>query len=385
MAALELTAVANVSAAVSGLKDVGRAAGDMAGDVGRAAASAASRMDTVGEAADGVGSRTSQAAGGLGDLAGGLQATGLVSESTAAAMETGAAAVQGLTGVMDLANLALTLQPVKWLAAKTGQVAYSVASKATAAAQWALNAAMSANPIGLLIIAIVALVAIFVVAYKRSETFRNIVNKAFSAVRAVAGVVIRAVIGFFVSFGSTVASVGGKVVGAIGRVITLVRGIPGKIKGALSGAGTWLVSAGKDVIRGLWNGLSSMAGWIKSKVIALVSSILPGPVKKVLGIASPSRLFKQYGRWTSEGLGIGIQQRAGMVADAASGLARKVADGFNAPSLTLDATARGSRAGNASSTQPAISITVTGALDPSAVAAQIQRLLKREQLRTGVL
>ena len=45
---------------------------------------------------------------------------------------------------------------------RAGMIASSIAMYATAAAQWALNAAMSANPIGLVIIAIVALIAAFV-------------------------------------------------------------------------------------------------------------------------------------------------------------------------------------------------------------------------------
>ncbi len=50
------------------------------------------------------------------------------------------------------------------------------ASKIYAAGQWALNAAMSANPISLLVIGIAALIAGIIIAYRKSETFRNIVQ-----------------------------------------------------------------------------------------------------------------------------------------------------------------------------------------------------------------
>jgi len=60
---------------------------------------------------------------------------------------------------------------------------YSVASKAAmlvtklaAAAQWLWNAAMTANPIGLVVVAIVALVAIVVLAYKKVGWFREAVQ-----------------------------------------------------------------------------------------------------------------------------------------------------------------------------------------------------------------
>ncbi len=57
---------------------------------------------------------------------------------------------------------------------------------AMAVAQKALNLAMKLNPIGIVIIAITALVAIFVLAYKKSDTFRKIVDKAFSMIKSAA-------------------------------------------------------------------------------------------------------------------------------------------------------------------------------------------------------
>lgn len=56
-------------------------------------------------------------------------------------------------------------------------VASTIATKAQAAAQWALNTALSANPIMLVVIAIGALVAAFVLAYKNVDWFRNLVDK----------------------------------------------------------------------------------------------------------------------------------------------------------------------------------------------------------------
>lgn len=53
-----------------------------------------------------------------------------------------------------------------------------------AAAQALFNAVMALNPITLIIIGVVALGAALVVAYKKSETFRNIVNGVWSAIQA---------------------------------------------------------------------------------------------------------------------------------------------------------------------------------------------------------
>ncbi len=53
------------------------------------------------------------------------------------------------------------------------QTAQAAISKVVAAAQWLVNAAMSANPIGLIIIAIAGLVAAFVLLWNKCEGFRN--------------------------------------------------------------------------------------------------------------------------------------------------------------------------------------------------------------------
>ena len=57
-----------------------------------------------------------------------------------------------------------------------------VATAAWTGVQWAMNAALTANPIGLVVVAIAALVAAIVVAYRESETFRNIVQTALDGV-----------------------------------------------------------------------------------------------------------------------------------------------------------------------------------------------------------
>lgn len=59
-------------------------------------------------------------------------------------------------------------------------------AKRAAAGQLALNAALLANPVVLIVAGVIALVAALVLAYKKSETFRNIVNGAFEWVKKAA-------------------------------------------------------------------------------------------------------------------------------------------------------------------------------------------------------
>ena len=66
------------------------------------------------------------------------------------------------------------------------QVVAKAATVAWTAAQWLLNAALDANPIGIVILALGALVTGLVLAYEHSATFRRIVQGALEAVAAAA-------------------------------------------------------------------------------------------------------------------------------------------------------------------------------------------------------
>jgi TP901 family phage tail tape measure protein len=57
------------------------------------------------------------------------------------------------------------------------------AALAWAAAQWLLNAALNANPIGLVVIAVAALVGGLILAYKHSETFRGFVDGLWASAK----------------------------------------------------------------------------------------------------------------------------------------------------------------------------------------------------------
>lgn len=85
-------------------------------------------------------------------------------------------------------------------------------------------------------------------------------------------------------------------------VMAKARQIPQKIK---AGVGN-LAGIGRDMIAGLWNGIKAKFDSVVAKVKALASK-LPKAVKKVLGIGSPSKVFRQLGEWTGEGFALGIE------------------------------------------------------------------------------
>jgi hypothetical protein len=93
--------------------------------------------------------------------------------------------VAGLSAAILVANAAMKAWTVVTGVAKVATIAWT-------AAQRLLNFALASNPIGLVIVAVAALAAGLVIAYKRSETFRNIVNAALNSVAAAAGALARA-------------------------------------------------------------------------------------------------------------------------------------------------------------------------------------------------
>lgn len=85
---------------------------------------------------------------------------------------------------------------------------YSGATKLAAGAQWLLNAAMDANPIGLIVIGIAAVVSALVLLYKNFKPFREFVNEFLKGAGKVFKGFGKAVSGSFKSIGKWFSSVG---------------------------------------------------------------------------------------------------------------------------------------------------------------------------------
>jgi hypothetical protein len=132
----------------------------------------------------------------------------------------------GVIGAVSIAILAVNL-------ALKVQAAYT---KIAAAAQFLFNAAMSANPIALVVIAIMALVAALVLAYNKSEAFRNMVNGLFDAIKT--GVTasvdfikgyLNTVLGFYKAIFNGIATLWNSTIGKLSfEVPSWVPGLGGK-------------------------------------------------------------------------------------------------------------------------------------------------------------
>ncbi len=136
--------------------------------------------------------------------------TGAVTLSTVAQARATVASAAGrvATIAQTAASVAGRAATIAWTVATTAGTAAMAVARAGAigfaAAQTAVNVVLAANPIGLVVLALVALGAGLVLAYKKSETFRTIVNGAFSSVSSAAS-----------SVGSAIGAIADKVGDAI--------------------------------------------------------------------------------------------------------------------------------------------------------------------------
>jgi len=190
-----------------------------------------------------------------------------------------------------LANIALKVKDLAETAAihalyiKDAVVkgASTAATWAQTAAMTAFNAVMSANPIALVVIAIVALVAAIVVAYKKSETFRAIVGKAFETIKNVASMVLPAIANFFKKAWAEIQAVWNTVKPYFQQIWDVIK----QIFSAVSSVLGKFFSAAWEVIQNIWQAakpfFQSLWNTIQA-VFRVVAPILGGFFKSAWAI-----------------------------------------------------------------------------------------------------
>ncbi|MDH6237053.1 hypothetical protein [Cryobacterium sp. CG_9.6] len=206
---------------------------------------------------------------------------------------------------------------------------------AWAAVQVVMNAVLTANPIGLVVIAIGALVAgiiwvatqttffqdtwamlvaVFISSIGMfSDFFKNTGGMFKDFVSNTIGMVggfVSGVVGFFSGMWSTV---GNFFANGVNGIVGFFSGLPGRILGALGNLGGILYSAGRDMINGLLEGAGSLLRNIGSFFLKIVPSWIVEPFKAALGINSPSKVFRGFGVNTGQGYLNGLDDMKGKV------------------------------------------------------------------------
>ena len=166
---------------------------------------------------------------------------------------------------------------------------------------------------------------------------RSAVSGALSAVRSAISGAWSSVRSATSSAWSTIkSSISGAITSArqavgqvLSQIINLVRALPGRAASALGNIGRALYNAGRDLLRGMVNGVKSFASNLASSVKDAVNSAIDGALG-LLGIRSPSKVFTEIGLNTMEGFVRGIT-RGGRDVDAAMQAAIRPAIATAAP------------------------------------------------------
>lgn len=69
-----------------------------------------------------------------------------------------------------------------------------------------------------------------------------------------------------------------------------------------------IIEVGRDIVRGVWEGITALGSWLYDKVSGFFGGIVDG-VKGMLGIHSPSRVFAGIGQNMALGLGQGFEKQ----------------------------------------------------------------------------
>ena len=156
----------------------------------------------------------------------------------------------------------------------------------------------------------------------------GVVSTCIQNVRNTISTVLNAISGVWTSVWNRVSSFLGNIwhgiTSAVSNGIQSVSNTVGRIRdtvlGAVSGAGRWLYDTGRQVIQGLINGIGGAFQWVRNTISNLGSSLV-GWAKSVLGIHSPSRIFRdEVGKWIPAGMAQGIDKASGLVEDSIDGL-----------------------------------------------------------------
>lgn len=265
-------------------------------------------------------------------------------------------------------------------AAGKSTIAYTIGQKMAAAAQWLFNTALFGCPVIWIVAGIMAIIAavVLLVKYwdevaawfkKLWDSIVGIFKAAWEAIKKVWSTVT----GWFSNLWGRIKAGAGKAWDGIKNTISKARegvqkawgsvkgwfsNLWGNVKSGISNAwggikdwfsnlqpvewmrGAWenvgtffenlgprFYEWGKNLLQGLWNGITSMVDKIVEGMKNIGRRIANG-FKSILGINSPSRLFAEYGLNITQGLVVGLDRGGAIVENATEGVAMQATRGI---------------------------------------------------------
>jgi len=213
------------------------------------------------------------------------------------------AAMAGRVAAVALSTGAMVLNTAAMIGSRVAMVAGAVAMGIATAAQWAFNVAMNANPIALIIIAVLALVAAIVWFFTQTEigqaiwtNFTTFLTEAWTNIQNVATTVftalgqffsdtwnnivtfvttaIDAVLAVIIAVGATISSIWSAIWDGIGAaasfvwslIVSAVTGYIALVLAVIQAVGSTISS----IWSAIWNGIGAAASFVWDSIVAAV-------------------------------------------------------------------------------------------------------------------
>lgn len=223
------------------------------------------------------------------------------------------------------------------------------------------------------------------------EGIKNIVSSVWNGIQSIVSSGLNAMSGIVSSVLNAISGIFGNVWNGINGVVSaawngitsavssgvssmmsFITSIPRRIMDVFSGAGSWLISAGQNIINGLIKGITNAIGGAISAVKDAVSNVIDA-AKNILGIHSPSKVFdREIGRMIPAGLGRGVTENE----RAATRPVEDMVDSLLPSSIVTPMPVMSSPVPMNATSGPRVNAPITvNALDPNAAARETVRVI----------
>ena len=247
--------------------------------------------------------------------------------------------------------------------------AFQAANEGATVAQAALNLVMNANPIGIVITAVAALAASVIALWHTNDDFRNAVISAWEKIKDTISNAVASIKTFFTE---TIPNAGR-------TAVKWFQSIPDQMR-----------DVGRNLLMGLWNGISDKIAWLKSKVTGVVDTIQSWFTgKRGFDEHSPSKWANGVAKYVMQGMADGFENGLPSLMDSVGGVTDRIKNGldFGTASIGYAASATGSLAraanrSNGNEMRPIV-IDFTAQLDGKTLVRQMVPIMRNEVRSSG--
>lgn len=247
--------------------------------------------------------------------------------------------------------------------------AFQAANEGATVAQAALNLVMNANPIGIVITAVAALAASVIALWHTNDDFRNAVISAWEKIKDTISNAVASIKTFFTE----------TIPNAARTAVKWFQSIPEQMR-----------DVGRNLLMGLWNGISDKIAWLKSKVSGVVDRIKSWFTgKDGFDEHSPSKWSNGVAKYVMQGMADGFENGLPSLMGSVDGVTDRIKNGldFGTASIGYAASATGSlaRAANrrAGDEMRPIVIDFTAQLDGKTLVRQMVPIMRNEARSAG--